>query len=29
MGLVPIFQDLKNGSGTHYSGPENVPDDEY
>ena len=23
------FPDLKNGSGTHYSGPENVPGDEY
>ena len=23
------FQDLKNGSGTHFSGPENVPCDEY
>ena len=23
------FQDLKNGSGTHFLGPENVPCDEY
>ena len=23
------FPDLKNGSGTHYSGPENLPGDEY
>ena len=23
------FKDLKNGSGTHFSGPENVPCDEY
>ena len=23
------FQDLKNGSGTHFSGPDNIPSDEY
>ena len=26
---LEYFQDLKNGSGTHFSGPENVPCDEY